>query len=130
MEVPLHRYAAEVAFGDTDASGLIHFPSVFRYVEAAEHAFLRSQDIHVFDRENGGWPRVHVECDYRRPMFFGDKIEVQLGISEIGGSSLTWIFEVWKAEECCASGSIVVVRVDAVGKPMKIDEGTRAALGV
>ncbi|BCU79617.1 thioesterase family protein [Luteolibacter sp. LG18] len=129
MDAPLYRHATEIAFGDTDASGLMHFPSVFRYVEAAEHAFLRANDIHVFDRENGGWPRVHVDCDYRRPMFFGDRIEVRLGISKIGGTSLTWVFEIWKGDECCAAGSIVTVRVNAVGKPLEIDAATRAVLG-
>ena len=34
MEVPLHRQACEVAFGDTDASGWMHFPNIFLYVEA------------------------------------------------------------------------------------------------
>jgi acyl-CoA thioester hydrolase len=128
MNAPLHRHVTEVAFGDTDASGLMHFPSVFRYVEAAEHAFLKARGIHIFSREYGGWPRVHVDCDYRQMLFFGDVIEVRLGLSRMGDSSLTWVFEIWKGEQRCASGSMVTVRVDGTGKPVEIDEATRQAL--
>ena len=76
METPVHRHACEVAFGDTDASGWMHFPNVFRYVEAAEHDFLRKRGILVFDRSQGGWPRVKVSCDYKRPLHGGDRVEV------------------------------------------------------
>ena len=42
METPRHRQTLEVAFGDTDASGWMYFPNIFRYFEMAEHAYLRS----------------------------------------------------------------------------------------
>ena len=49
MDAPLHRHACEVAFGDTDASGWMHFPNIFRYFEAAEHTFLKSRGVvHLF----------------------------------------------------------------------------------
>ncbi len=51
MENPVYRQAGEIAFGDTDASGWMHFPNVFRYVETAEHAFLRSRGVLGFRSE-------------------------------------------------------------------------------
>ena len=30
-----------VEFGDTDMAGIVHFANFFRYMESAEHAFLR-----------------------------------------------------------------------------------------
>ena len=129
MEAPLHRHACEVAFGDTDASGWMHFPNIFRYVEAAEHALLKSRGILVFDRAQGGWPRAKVACDYQRPLLAGDRIEVQLGISRIGASSVTWKFEVLNATgECAASGSMTTVRVDHTGSPQLIPATERTAL--
>jgi acyl-CoA thioester hydrolase len=130
MENPLHRHACEVAFGDTDASGWMHFPNIFRYFEEAEHAFLKSRGVLVFDRAQGGWPRVKVSCDYKCPLLTGDRIEVHLKISRIGASSVTWDFEVLTSSgELAAHGSVTTVRVNHDGKPQLISEGERALLG-
>lgn len=129
MEAPLHRHACEVAFGDTDASGWMHFPNVFRYFEEAEHAFLKSRGLLVFDRARGGWPRVNVSCDYKRPLVTGDRIEVLLEIARIGTSSLTWKFEIVNAGgETAASGAVTTVRVNHEGKPQPLDESERSAM--
>ena len=129
MEAPLHRHACEVAFGDTDASGWMHFPNIFRYFEEAEHAFLKSRGILVFDRGKGGWPRVKVTCDYKRPLLTGDQIEVLLEVSRIGGSSLNWNFEVLTSSgELAASGSVTTVRVNHEGEPQTISAAERALL--
>jgi len=129
MDAPLHRHACEIAFGDTDASGWMHFPNIFKYVEEAEHAFLRSRGILVFDREQGGWPRVKVSCDYKRPFRCGDRFEVLLAISRIGASSVAWTFEVLNAAgEIAAFGSMTNVRVDHEGRPKLISDLERAAL--
>ena len=129
MDAPLHRHACEVAFGDTDASGWMHFPNIFRYVEAAEHEFLKSLGILVFDRLSGGWPRAKVGCDYKRPLLAGDRIEVLLKISRVGASSVLWDFEVLTAAgEIAALGSITTVRVNHLGKPQLISDAERALL--
>ena len=129
MENPVHRQVGEIAFGDTDASGWMHFPNIFKYVEAAEHAFLRSREILVFDRAEGGWPRVKVGCDYKRPFRCGDQFEVLLAISRINASSVAWTFEVLNAGgEIAAFGSMTNVRVDHEGKPILISEDERAKL--
>ncbi len=128
MDSPLHRYICEVAFGDTDASGWMHFPNIFRYVEAAEHECLRSRGILVFDRAKGGWPRAKVTCDFKKPFLTGDRVEVQLAVSRIGTSSITWDFEVHNAEgEIAAIGSMSNVRVDQTGRPQEISAAERAA---
>lgn len=129
MDAPLHRHACEVAFGDTDASGWMHFPNIFRYFEEAEHAFLKSRGILVFDRAQGGWPRVKVSCDYKRPLVTGERIEVLLEISRLGASSITWNFEVLNPSgEIAAFGSVTTVRVNYEGRPLIISEEERKAL--
>jgi acyl-CoA thioester hydrolase len=128
MDRPCHVHASQVAFGDTDCSGWLHFPQIFRHVEEAEHAFLRGRGIVVFDRELGGWPRVHVSCDFKSPLRFGDAIEIQLGIERIGAAALHWVFEVWKDGDRCAAGKMTTVRVDGNGRPAVIDDATRARL--
>lgn len=129
MEGPCHVHVSQVAFGDTDCSGWIHFPKIFRHVEEAEHAFLQGKGIMIIDRDLGGWPRVHVSCDYKRPLRFPDKIEVQLGIERVGAASVNWVFEVLKDGEVHALGKMTTVRVGNDGKPLIIDDETRAKLG-
>ncbi len=129
MDAPLHRHACEVAFGDTDASGWMHFPNIFRYFEEAEHAFLKSRGVLVFDRAQGGWPRVKVTCDYKRPLLTGERIEVQLAVSRVGASSVTWDFEILTASgDLAAFGSVTTVRVNHEGRPQLITDAERAAL--
>ena len=129
MQDPLYRHHCEVAFGDTDASGWLHFSNIFCYVEAAEHAFLRSRGVLVFDRAQGGWPRVKVGCDYHRPLQTGDRIEVLLTLARLGTSSVTWDFNVLTVSgELAAAGSMTTVRVNQHGRPQAISTAERAQL--
>ena len=130
MENPRHRQTLEVAFGDTDASGWVHFPNIFKYAETAEHTYLRSLGIVVFDRNEGGWPRVNVSCDFKKPLMTGDRIEVLLAVSRVVGASVTWDFEVLdKNGEIAALGSMTTVRVGNAGRPQILsgDERTKLA---
>jgi YbgC/YbaW family acyl-CoA thioester hydrolase len=130
MDKPQHRHSMLVAFGDTDASGWMHFPNIFRYFEEAEHAFLKSRGVLVFDRKQGGWPRVKVACDYKRPLLTGERIEVQLKVTRIGTSSVNWHFEVLtETGEVAAHGSVTTVRVNRNGLPQTITQAERDALG-
>jgi YbgC/YbaW family acyl-CoA thioester hydrolase len=129
MDAPVYRHSREVAFGDTDAGGWVHFPNILRYVEEAEHAFLKSRGIMVFDRALGGWPRVNVHCDFAKPLQFGDHIEVQIAVDQIGNSSVTWKFElINEVGECAAKGGMTTVRVDQNGLPLPLSDVERAGL--
>lgn len=116
-----------VEFAETDASGRAHFTSILRWVEEAEHFFLRERGIMVFG-ESWGWPRVRIECDYRRPVQYGDEVEVVVRVRLCGESSVTWGFEVLaEGGALVASGSMVTVYVSG-GKPQTIDDGTKRQL--
>jgi acyl-CoA thioester hydrolase len=127
---PSFCHRCEVAFGDTDASGRVHFPNVFRYFEQAEHAFLRSRGVPVFGPGGAGWPRVSARCEYRLPLGAGDRIEVRIRLAGVGRSSLSWEFEVLDAgRQLAAEGAVTVVKVDAEGRPVAVSAVEREALG-
>lgn len=124
-----HRYECEVAFADTDASGWVHFSKILQYAERAEHDFLEFSGLSVFDRSQGGWPRVRVVCDYARPLMFQDRIAVELSVGKVGSGSVTWLFRVLKDDgKVAASGEMVVAKVNDQGKPASLDEAERALL--
>jgi YbgC/YbaW family acyl-CoA thioester hydrolase len=100
-----------VSFSDTDASGRVHFTAILRYVEDAEHVFFASRGMAVIGK-NHGWPRVHVGCDYRAPLFFGDEVQIRLVVQVVGKSSVKYTFAVKKSDQLCAEGSMVIVRVE------------------
>jgi len=116
-----------IEFADTDASGRAHFAAVLRHVEAAEHECLRRAEVPV-GYEDGGWPRVRVECEYLRPLAFGDEFTVVLHPAPCGKTSLAWQFEVHLAQEVVVRGSVVTVLVDAEGKPRVVPAEWRQRL--
>ena len=64
-----------VEFSETDMAGIMHYSNFFRFMETAEHGFYRSLGFSVVMPETDprlGWPRVHAECDYRKPLRFED----------------------------------------------------------
>lgn len=129
MKLPRFQRSLKVAFADTDASGWVHFPNVFRYVEMAEHEYLISLGMEVFDLRSGGWPRVKVGCEYLKPMRAGEDVEVVLWIEKVGGSSVSWLFEIKNSEgECMAKGEMKTVRVGRDRHAKAFDARERAIL--
>lgn len=113
-----YRIVRRVEFSETDMAGIVHYSNFFRYMEAAEHAFFRSIGFSVVTRNVDppvGWPRVHAECEYRRPIRFEDEIEVQMYVTKKKSKSLTYGFWFRKLDgegkADVAHGSVTVVCV-------------------
>jgi acyl-CoA thioester hydrolase len=91
-------YSRTVAFSDTDLAGIAHFAQFFPYMEDCEHAFYRSLDYSAHQMRDGeggcvGWPRIHVSCDYRKPLRFEDEVEVELIVAEVGNKTIEYRFQ-------------------------------------
>lgn len=118
------RIERRVEFSETDMAGIVHFTNFLRYMESAEHAFFRSMGFSIAPGgENAvGWPRVHVDVDFRRPLHFEDTVEVELFVKEKRERSLvyTFIFRKKNADpvEEVARGNLAVacIRKDASGR--------------
>lgn len=92
----------ELAFHETDMAGIAHFSNFFRWMEMAEHAFLKSLGIEpvVQDGEQfWGWPRVRASCEYHAPIRFGDRFEVHLFVKEIKPKAVVYFFRFRKVLE-------------------------------
>ena len=102
-----------VDFSDTDMAGIVHFANFFRYMEAAEQAFLRSRGLSAAQLEWEGqvleFPRVSASCDYLRPARFEDVLDVAVRVQAIGRKSVTYGFEFTRDGELLARGQISAV---------------------
>src|SRR5688572_15182831 len=80
----------------------MHYANFFRFMETAEHGFYRSLGFSVVMAETDprlGWPRVHAECDYRKPLRFEDLVEIHLVVEEKRTKAITYQFRFRKLNE-------------------------------
>jgi acyl-CoA thioester hydrolase len=109
--MPFHT-TRRVEFSDTDMAGIAHFSCFFRYMEEAEHAFLRSLGLSVImhDEEGPyGWPRVGASCDYQGPAKFEDVLDITVRVAHKGTKSLAYHFEITHQGRAVATGRLTAV---------------------
>lgn len=89
------KVTRRVEFSDTDMAGIMHYSNFFRFMETAEHAFYRSLGFSVRMPETDprlGWPRVHAECDFKKPLRFEDQVEIHLLVTEKRTKAMSFQF--------------------------------------
>jgi acyl-CoA thioester hydrolase len=85
-----------VEFGDTDMAGIMHFSNFFRFMEAAETAYLRERGLSVSWLEGNvkwGFPRRAVSCDYQKPARFQELLTITVTLEKLGTKSVTYRFD-------------------------------------
>jgi YbgC/YbaW family acyl-CoA thioester hydrolase len=127
-----------VEFAETDMAGIVHFANFFRWMESAEHAFLRSLGYSVHTSRDGratGWPRLKVRCDYSKPLRFEEDVDVVLSVAEVRTRSVRYAFVIRRSSdgEVAARGETVAVhaQLDPAGGRLQaaaIPEELRARL--
>ncbi len=84
-----------IEFADTDMAGIAHFSAFFRYMEAAEHALLRSRGLSVsleWEGQTVTFPRVAARCDYLSPAHFEDVLDITARVVHVGNKSVRYTF--------------------------------------
>lgn len=109
-----------VEFADTDMAGIVHFARFLVFMETAEHELLSSlgAEVHsVGDGARHGWPRVAIQCEYLRPVSFGDELEIRVRVARKGRTSLAFEHRFFCAGELVARGRMTSVccRLDGPG---------------
>jgi YbgC/YbaW family acyl-CoA thioester hydrolase len=134
MSAPVseHRLVRRVQFAETDAAGLAHFTSFFKYMEEAEHALWRAAGLSIAPAgAEYGFPRARTSFEYHRPLRFEDEFEVHIRITAIEGPSIRYRCVLWRGGEKVATGELAVVCVSRKGetlRAMPIPEGIAARL--
>jgi acyl-CoA thioester hydrolase len=106
-----------VRWVDTDIAGVMHYSNFFRYFEACEEEFYRSQGSalgHLREKYKIMLPRVEAHCVYKSACRFDDLIEVVLKVKEVAGKTITYDFRIYRKEEnqLAAEGYLKCIAVD------------------
>ena len=116
-------------WADVDAAGILHFPRIFEIVEEAEIELLRQIGWSMFERlEEFDFPRVRIECDFKRMIQLDALFRLRLTVGRVGRSSIRYDFQAFlETGELALEGAMTVV-VLKNGKLTKISKDLRDAL--
>jgi acyl-CoA thioester hydrolase len=138
---PVFVHRLEVRFRDCDPLGHANNAAYLTYLEEARFHHWRAMwgtgstvpPDAVPDGVPPDLPGVilaRVEIDYRRPVKYGDVLDVRLGIAGFGRTSFTYEYELTDLNGVTvAAARTVIVRYDyASGVPVPISDDMKAAL--
>ena len=93
----------KIRFGDIDRAGIVYYPRFLHYFHVAlEEFFDESLCVTyptIINHYNIGLPTVHLETDFKGPLRYGDKIEVEVRVLAIGNSSIRFGYRVFRQGE-------------------------------
>lgn len=124
------EFKRRLRWADADAAGRLHFPRIFEIIEEAEGELLREIEWPADVRRRAyDFPRVHLECQFRRVIALDAPFRLRLTVGKLGRTSIRYDYQVFDSgEELAIEGTMTVVVMQA-GKPVEIPSQLRAALG-
>ncbi len=126
-----HVTPIEMRFRDLDAFGHVNNVVIMTYIETARLRYLLDLNLRS---ARAGWNDIafilaHIDCDFRKPIFYGQKIEVGSRVTEIKNSSLRMENRVEADGELAAESYGVLVHYDyAAGSSLPISGEMRATI--
>jgi acyl-CoA thioester hydrolase len=96
-----HHIDVRVMWPDTDPAGIVWFGVFFRYFENAEEDLYRrlgSDRTRLLQALRVYMPRTSLQSRFRSPAKLGDELSVSVGVGEITGARVGFVFEVHERE--------------------------------
>ncbi len=132
---PLAVELREVRFHEVDAASTVYFARFFEWCADVYVARLVAGGFDLrgaLSRREAAAPFAHAEADFRHPLYFGDRCQVELSAVRIGRSSYSLGFRVLDPSERARVYALVRsthVAVDpSTMRPVPVPETLRAAL--
>ena len=120
-----------VRYSETDRMGIVYHGAYVSWFEVGRTEFCRAAGFPYRRMEDDGlWILVtRVECVYRRPARYDDRILVLARMTELGGRGLAFAYEVVNQQrERVADGASRHVFADTTGRPVRAPADVVAAL--
>ncbi len=122
-----HRYEYQIIFGDTDMMGVVYYANYLRFFEGARMSYWRALGKTYKDLEDAkvAMPVVEAHCNYKRPAYYEDVIEVEVSVSEMRAASLRFAYVVRRGLTVLAEGNTRHAIVGPDGKPRALPDFIR-----
>ncbi len=105
--------ATRVGFSDTDAQGVVYYGRYLPYFDLARVEYHRHLGMLGAEPGDTQFVMRAVSVEYHAPARFDDRIEVDVRISRIGRSSVTYEFEAYlKDDELAVTATQTLVLVE------------------
>jgi acyl-CoA thioester hydrolase len=106
-----------VRFNEADPLGIVWHGHYIRYFEDGREAFGKKYGVTYLDfyREGFAVPVVSVQCDYKKPLRYGERVIVECTYIDTPAAKLKFTYKIFEADtrELVATGSTVQVFVEA-----------------
>lgn len=109
------RFRAPIMFHDVDAAGTAYYPRLVDLCHCAFEAFFNARIGPAYAKVIGGglgFPTVHFEVDFLRPIRHGDTIDIEVRVVQVGQTSVRLGYEARRGRAVLFRASNVVVVVD------------------
>jgi acyl-CoA thioester hydrolase len=124
-----------VRFGDTDPYGVVYFASYFRYCHHGIEEFLRQSGLppeeFFRNREEGfGLPVVGANCDFLKPVKYGDDLQLSVAVLRLKDKAVTFGFQFYYmgTDQLVAKGEATIVAIDRTWNARSLPERLRQAM--
>ena len=107
-----------VRFADCDPVGFVYYPRVLHYCHVCMEEFFAERCgityQRLLDDERIGFATVKIEAEYFVPLLYGDTVEVDLEVTDLGRSSARFNYSIKRANDSvlCAHSSQIQVAMD------------------
>jgi acyl-CoA thioester hydrolase len=114
---PPFKFSARtrVGFSDTDAQGIVYYGRYMPYFDLARVEYHRQLDLLRSDPTDRQFVMRAMKIEYHAPARFDDEIEVDVRVSRIGTTSVTYEFAAYLEGEVLAvtaEQTLVLVDLD------------------
>src|SRR5688572_24446692 len=110
------RFPLRVRFGDVDHAGIVYYPRFFEYFHTAFEEMIDAVTggdyRQMVDGRHIGFPAVHVQTDFKKPLRFGDQIEIEVTSHRVGQKSVTLKYRALKDGELHAESYVTCACMD------------------
>ncbi len=123
-----------VRFDDVDFARVVYFPKLFGYChQTFEDFFAEAVGItyaQMLQQRKVGYPSVHAEADFKRPLRFGDIVRISMETVKLSSKSITNRYQLFLNDTAtlCSQVEIVTVPIDMdTFKAREVPEDVRMA---
>ncbi len=98
----MHVYERPVRFEEVDAAQIVFFPRFLSYCHEAMEGLFEGIDggyVHLIRDRKIGVPAVHVDCDFKHPLRYGDVARIEATVEKLGRTSVHFRYRMARASD-------------------------------